>query len=73
MTRSINDQDLSSFEMEVIAKVTDALQLPMPDRARWFEALAQAAVEADREQAARDWKKLVAKCAAQHKTERRAG
>lgn len=72
MTRQLNDPDLSSFEMEVISKVTAALQLPMPDRARWFDAVALAAVEADREQAAREWKKLVAKCAKPTVERRRA-
>lgn len=69
MDRQLNDPDLSAIELEVIARVQAALQLPMPDRARWFETVAFGTLEANREQAARDWKKLVAQCA---KTERRA-
>jgi hypothetical protein len=71
MTRQLTDPDLAGFEHELIARVTAALQLPLGERAQWFETVAQAAAEADREQAARDWKKLVAQCAGKQKTERR--
>lgn len=54
-THILKEDLMTALERDVVKRVEAALQLPMPARLQFFEALAQAAIEADRVQAAARW------------------